>query len=470
MPQSSHTGVRRRTLNPHQPDTGQAPGAPYSDKIQMRPADALQPYARNARRHDDKQVAQLAASIDRFGFINPILMDAQGQVIAGHGRLLAAQRLEITHVPTLEIDHLSEAEIKAYRLADNRIAELAGWDDDLLALELGELSQLDVEFDLEITGFDTAAIDLLLDPGPSSEETDPLDDIPDLDTARQPVSHLGDLWHLGRHRLLCGNALDLDAHRRLLDTDRVRVVFTDPPFNVPIEGHVSGLGAVRHPEFVMGAGEMSEPEFIEFLSTALAHMTAHCIDGAILFLMMDWRHGYELMTAARRTHLAFKNLCVWTKTNAGMGSFYRSQHELVFVFKQGAAPHTNTFGLGDTGRYRTNVWRYAGVNSFGSDRLEQLAMHPTVKPVAMVADAIKDCSRRGEIVLDPFAGSGTTLMAAEKTARIARCLELDPRYVDVAVRRWESQTGQSALHAGSGQPFTEIAAERAEQTADLADA
>jgi DNA modification methylase len=243
-----------------------------------------------------------------------------------------------------------------------------------------------------------------------------------------------------------------------------QMVFSDPPYNVPVDGHVCGLGRIKHREFAMAAGEMSELEFITFLQTVLGHLAAHSANGSIHFICIDWRHLHELLTAARAVYAAFKNLCIWNKTNGGMGSLYRSKHELVLVFKHGTAAHINNIDLGRHGRYRTNVWDYAGTNTLGAERGEELEMHPTVKPVALVADAILDCSRRGGIVLDCFAGSGTTLIAAERTRRRAFAMEIDPRYVDTAVRRWQEYSGAAAVLAGTKLTFAKVeTARRAEE-------
>jgi DNA modification methylase len=427
-----------------------------------RPVGTLKANARNARTHEAKQVVQIAASVRQFGFTNPILIDEEGLVIAGHARLEAARQLGRTTVPTITLAGLSAAEKRAYMLADNRLAERAGWDLEILGEELKFLSNIEIDFDVSITGFDTVDIDRLVDG--LEEASDPkADEVPDVLSDQPAVSREDDLWLLGRHRLLCGNALDLEAYKLLLDGKPAQLVFTDPPYNVPIDGHAGGKGRVRHREFVMASGEMSEAEFSGFLTRALHNAGKSCVDGAILYLFMDWRHAHELQGAARQAGLEQKNLCIWVKDNGGMGAFYRSQHELVYVFKTGQKPHINNFGLGEKGRYRTNVWKYAGVNTLRPGRLEELAMHPTVKPVALVVDAIKDCSHRGGIVLDPFAGSGTTLIAAEKTGRIGCGIELDPHYVDVIVRRWESFTGATARHAASGHSFAETASARTEQ-------
>jgi DNA modification methylase len=347
-------------------------------------------------------------------------------------------------------------------IADNRLAENAGWDLQILGEELEFLSEVEIDFDISITGFDTVEIDRLVD-GQKGAIDPKADDVPPLLPEQPAATRRGDLWLLGRHRLLCADALDFGSYETLLAGKPAQLVFTDPPYNVPINGHVVGKGQIRHREFLMASGEMSEAEFSGFLTRALCNLRKSAADGAILYVCMDWRHAQDLVAAAGHAGLEQKNLCVWVKDNGGMGSFYRSRHELVFVFKNGQAAHINNFGLGERGRYRTNVWEYAGVSTLRQGRLAELAMHPTVKPIALVADAIRDCSHRGGTVLDPFAGSGTTVIAAEKTGRIGCGIELDPHYVDVIIRRWESFTGQSARLASTGRSFTEISAESAKQ-------
>lgn len=424
-----------------------------------RPIDELTPNPRNARTHSRKQLRQIANSIERFGFTNPVLIDDDGQIIAGHGRVEAAKLLGLKWVPTLTLSHLSPAEQRAYMLADNKLALNAGWDPELLAQELQEL--IDIDFDVDLTGFSLAEIDLILD---DAREADP--DKRDAPENAVPapsdivVTQRGDLWKLGEHFLLCGDARDPDDFSRLMQGRKADLVFTDPPYNLKIDGNVCGLGSVRHREFAFASGEMSETEFTRFLTDTLGNAASVMRDGAIAFVCMDWRHMGELMTAGRHVFTELKNLVVWNKTNGGMGAFYRSKHELIFVFKHGTAPHTNSFGLGESGRYRTNVWDHAGISSIGAKRDEELAMHPTVKPVALVADAIRDCSRRGELVLDCFAGSGTTLIAAEKTGRRARIIEYDPVYCDTIIRRWEAYTGRDAINVASGSAFAALEEER----------
>jgi ParB-like chromosome segregation protein Spo0J len=346
--------------------------------VEYRPIAELRPAARNARTHSKKQLHQIAASIRQFGFTTPVLVDESGRIMAGHGRVEAAKTLGLDRVPTIRLDHMSEAQKRAYAILDNRLAELAGWDRDLLAIEFTELSALDIDFDLEITGFETAEIDLLIDGSGLGANDDPADDVPE--ESDRLVSRPGDLWILGDHRLLCGNALEPGAYRRLMGEERARLVFTDAPYNVPIQGHVCGSGRIRHAEFAMASGEMSEAEFTRFLTQALGNMAAVSLDGAVIYACMDFRHAFELLQASRQCRLRYLNLCVWNKNNGGMGSFYRSQHELVFVFKKGTAPHLNTIELGRYGRYRTNVWEYAGVNSFRSGRLRSCRCIPPSSP------------------------------------------------------------------------------------------
>ena len=428
-------------------------------QIVERSITSLKPYAANARIHSKQQVKQIAASITRFGFTNPVLISDGGEIIAGHGRVEAAKSLGWKAVPTLALSHLSDIERRAYVLADNKLALNAGWDRDILAIELQAL--VDLDFEVELTGFSLAEIDFVLDEA-SDADPDGIDAAEDevAFATGKPVSRQGDLWQLGRHRLLCGDARSSIDFEALLGSEQADLVFTDPPYNVAIDGNVCGLGAVKHREFAFASGEMSETQFTEFLATTLGNAAAMMRDGAIAFVCMDWRHMGELQAAGSASFTELKNLVVWNKTNGGMGAFYRSKHELIFVYKQGTAAHTNSFGLGETGRYRTNVWDYAGISSIGANRSEELAMHPTVKPVALIADAIRDCSRRGEIVLDCFGGSGSTLIAAEKTGRNARLIEYDPLYCDTIVRRWEKLTGKRVTLAVTGETFEDLADSR----------
>lgn len=438
--------------------------SPQARVVINRPLDHLNPYPNNPRSHPDKQIETLKRGIIKFGCTTPILIDEYGTILAGHGRVEAARRAGLKTVPTLTLGGLTEAEKKAYVIFDNRIGEQSTWDLGLLRMNLDEL--VTAKFDVELTGFDAGQVDLLIDGDTKPPaDADKADDVPPASEGL-PVTVTGDVWDLGPHRLLCGDARDPAAYVALLGTERVQMVFTDPPYNVRIDGNATGKGRVRHREFAHAAGEMSAAQFTAFLAGTIGQAAAAAVDGAILFICMDWRHLRELDAAAAALGLDQKNLIVWVKTNAGMGSFYRSGHELIVVYKVGAGKHINNFGLGKYGRYRTNVWTYPSVNSLHPARRDDLALHPTVKPVALVADAMRDCSKRNGMVLDPFGGSGTTILAAERTGRIARVIEIDPAYVDVAIRRWEQVTGKEARHARTGLTFAETAAAR--QAAPLA--
>ena len=423
------------------------------------PIDALSPYANNARTHSKKQIKQIADSIRRFGFTNPVLIADDNTIIAGHGRVEAARLIGMNEVPVRKLAHLSRDEVRAYILADNKLAENAGWDRDLLAIEMQGLIGLD--FDIELLGFSTTEIDLTIaGEGKRSDQADPLLDAIEPRAAGPAVTRPGDLWQLGPHRLLCGDARSQSDVQRLCGGKQAALLFTDPPYNVPIDGHVTGLGRVKHREFALASGEMDAATFTEFLRQSLQAAAIGLRDGAIAYVCMDWRHMGELLEAGHAVFDELKNLCVWNKTNGGMGSFYRSKHELVFVFKKGKAAHINNFGLGDGGRYRTNVWDYPGISSLGASRDEELAMHPTVKPVALIADAIRDCSKRGDAALDVFGGSGSTLIAADQCGRTGRLIELDPLYCDTIIRRFERVTGERAVLSETGANFANVAVER----------
>jgi DNA modification methylase len=439
-------------------------------KVEYLDLENLTPYAANARLHPQRQLTLLQANMRVFGFLVPVLIDGRNGLIAGHARIEAAKRMGLKEVPCIRVEHLTEAQKRAYIIADNRLAELATWDRATLSSEFRFLAEVDVDFDLEITGFVAAETDLLIIDENEVHRPDPVDVVPAMDLERPAVSRQGDLWRLGKHRLLCGDALESASFNRLLGEERAQLIFTDPPFNCRIAHNVSGLGKIKHSDFRMASGEMSSGEFTEFLKTSFAHLAAFSVDGAIHFIFIDWRRSKEMIAAGEAVYSELKNLCVWAKTNGGMGSLYRSRHELVFVWKSGTAPHINNIELGRYGRYRTNVWEYAGANSFGSNRDAELAMHPTVKPVALIADAIRDCSKRGGIVLDPFAGSGSTIIAAERTGRRAAAIEIDERYVDTAIRRFQDLTGKPALHAETGLSFAETRRQREQELLDSATA
>jgi DNA modification methylase len=431
----------------------------------MVPLRRLKPDKKNARTHSKRQIAELAKSIRQFGWTMPLLVDEDRTIIAGHARQKAAEQLGLHQVPVIALSGLSDAEKRALALADNKIASKAGWDRAILAAELGELSVLlpEMGLDISLTGFEAFELDTLITDAAELGSAE-ADAIPETETAA--VSQTGDLWKLGEHRLVCGNAQSAGDFALLMAGQMAAMVITDPPYNVRIAS-VQGRGRIKHRNFGQAAGEMSEEQFTLFLRTTIALLIEHSRSGSIHYVFMDWKHIGELLAAAKALYDEWKNLVVWNKTNAGQGSFYRSQHELLCVFKNGTAAHVNNFELGQNGRTRSNVWTYAGVNSFRAGRLDELKLHPTVKPVALVADAMRDCSRRGEIVLDPFMGSGTAIVAAESVGRIAYGIELDPLYVDVAIRRWQKFTGWDAILAPTGETFDELTARSRPIAAEL---
>lgn len=419
--------------------------------VKYQPISCLTLNPRNSRTHSKKQLRQIAESVRQFGFINPVLVDRQNLIVAGHGRVAAAGLLGLTEVPTICVEHLTPEQVRAYVISDNRLAEKAGWDPEILARELEYLLTMDV-FDVEITGFEMAEIDMILGESKSTSQED------SIDLPCAPISKTGDLWLLGRHRIFCGSSLEEVSYKTLMGTKRASLVFTDPPYNVPISGNVSGKGRVKHRDFQMATGEMSGPEYIAFLNRSFQLQCRYSTEGSVHFLCLDWRHAKEILAASENVYDSLLNICVWVKPSGRLGSFYRSQHEFIFVFRNGKDKHQNNIQLGKFGRNRTNVWEYQGISSISDNGGEGnlLELHPTVKPVPLVADAILDCSDRGGIVLDAFLGSGSTLLAAEKIGRVCHGIEIDPRYVDVAIRRWQRWTGDKAVHAETGKAFDEI--------------
>jgi DNA modification methylase len=427
--------------------------------IEQTPVASLKPNPKNPRRHSDQQIKRIARAIETFGFNAPILIDHKNNVLAGHGRLLASLKLGWATVPTIKLEHLTEAKAKAFSIADNRLAEMSSWDDPLLVEALKELSELELDFDLDATGFEIGEIDFRIEEtgkGPEADQ-DIADALPDM--APTAVTQAGDLWLLRDHRVFCGDALDARSYESLMNGERAEMVFSDPPYNVPIDGYANPTNRSRHREFAMASGEMGSAEYSSFLSIAYRMLARNSVDGAINFLCSDWHHVAEAMSAGATAFSELKNICVWVKHNAGMGSLYRGQHEFVFVFKAGRGSHRNNIQLGKFGRHRSNVWSYPGANSFGraTEEGNMLELHPTVKPVKMVADAILDCSAPGDIVLDGFLGSGTTVIAAERTRRRCYGLEIDPLYVDATIRRWQNYTGAAAVHVHTGLHFDEVA-------------
>jgi DNA modification methylase len=434
-------------------------------QIKYLPTDEVTLNPKNPRVHSKKQIRQLAESIKKLDFNFPIAINANKEVIAGNGRLQAAQFLGLPTVPTVLLDHLTPAQQIAFAIIDNKLTENSKWNESLLAEQIKFLSEVDLTIDLTSIGFEVGEIDIILETG-NPRDKDAAESLPEI-RATAPVSKPGDVWLLDHHRVLCGNCLDENSFLCLMQNQKAAMVFVDPPYNVPIQGHVGGLGSIKHREFAMGAGEMTTEQFTAFLAQGLGLLTRFSRDGSIHYVCGDWRHQREFLDAGERVYSELKNLCIWAKDNAGMGTFYRSQHELIYVFKSGHAPHRNNFELGQFGRYRTNLWSYGGGNSFSRNTVEGnlLEFHPTVKPVALIGDAVMDVSCRGEIVVDSFLGSGSTLIACERTGRICYGMEIDPLYVDTIIRRWQAFTGLTARHAESGMTFNQLQGEETDAIA-----
>lgn len=418
-------------------------------EIRQVPIDSLIEYARNPRKNDEV-VDKMVACIKEFGFRIPIVAKSDGTVVDGHLRLKAGRKLGLKEVPVVLADDLTETQIKAFRLVANQSANWAEWDEDLLKLELEDLEN--EGFDVDLIGFDNELS--VLDKEDEEIKEDDFD-TSTIDDNQPIVTKPGDLWILGEHRLLCGDATNIEDVKRLMDNQLADMVFTDPPYNVKINS-IANFGQTHHDEFVMASGEMSEQEFIDFLTSVFSNLVTASKDGSIHYVCMDWKHIYEIVSAARTNYAKIKQLCVWNKGFGGMGAFYRNQHELIFVLKNGTAKHTNNFELGQFGRNRTNVWDYPGMSTGTSENIELRKLHPTVKPLRLVVDAILDCSNHGEIILDLFGGSGTTLIACEETNRKCFMMELDPKYCDVIIRRWQTMTNQTAVLEASGKSFSEI--------------
>lgn len=425
----------------------------------------LKPMPGAPRKHPKSQIRSLAKSVVAFGQIAAILIDREGRIISGHAIWEAAKKLGMAEVMVIRIEHLNEIQIKAAMVALNRLSDQSEWDDKLLNSILIELHSVDLDFDIEAIGFTEIEIELRIEGLTEAGEKD--DELP-LVGEGPTVTRPGDIWHLGRHRLICGNTLEAETWSLLMEQDQAAIIITDPPFNVPINGHVSGLGQHKHREFAMAAGEMSNAEFTAFLQSSMTLAHHWSAPGSVHYYFMDWRHIVEIGSAGEAVYERFLNMAVWTKNQPGMGSFYRSQHELIFIYAKGGASSRNNVQLGRFGRSRSNVWSYPSAASLARTAEEgnPLAMHPTVKPLALICDILLDASVKSDIVVDPFGGSGTTLIAAEKLHRRARLIELDPAYCDTIVRRWQRWTGETALRACDGMTFSalEVLAQDASQT------
>jgi len=427
-------------------------------KIKYIKTSALKAYAKNAKNHPEKQIQQIAESIKEFGFNNPILIDENNEIIAGHGRFEAAKIMQLDTVPAIRLSHLNEAQKRAYRLADNKISENGGWNTDLLHLEISELETICNDFDITITGFEDVEIDVMNNPLEKKSADKKLNQIPYI-PENEIISKIGDIWIMGNHRIICGNSLQPKTFQKLIGDKVADMILQDPPYNVKISGHVCNSGSIKHKEFAMASGEMKSDEFRKFLSSNFALCEQYLKDGGLSYNFMDWRHMGEIMTAGNETYTNLQNMCVWVKSSGGMGSLYRSQHELCFIFKKGKESHTNNVELGKNGRYRTNVWHYAGVNSFGQHK-NDIKLHPTVKPVEMLRDAILDVTKRGDIILDSFLGSGSTLIASEKSGRICYGIEFEPLYIDTTIRRFKELFGIDAIRKSDGKTYPELLSEK----------
>ncbi len=423
----------------------------------------LKPNPRNPRKHSGRQLKALAKSIAAFGFVTPVIIDKADMLVAGHGRVEAARSLGLGKVPAVRVEHLSEAQMRALMIADNKLCDMSSFDEDLLIENFHLLSVEHLSLDLETSGFTMGEIDLLLDRPAEPDKPDP-DDEEVAPCAGPSINRPGDVWRLGtdgRHRVACGNALETDVWSALMEGEKAAMSCSDVPYNVKIAGNVSGLGKIRHQDFVMASGEMDRDEFTGFLEQAFRMMAQHAVPGSLHYAFIDWRHLGEMQAAGEAAFGELKNVIVWDKGAGGMGALYRSTHELIFVWKAGRGRHVNNVELGRWGRHRTNIWRYPGVRSFRhSDEGDLLALHSTPKPVRMIADAMLDVTRRGDIVTDAFLGSGTAVIAAERVGRRCFGIELDPNYVDGILRRFERHSGEPAIHEQSGMTFAELAEAR----------
>lgn len=433
--------------------------SPEPLRYEMAKLEQLRPNPKNARRHSKRQVKQIARAYQEFGVINPVIVGPDYTIVAGHGRFAAAELLGLSELPVLVVERLTPTQLRAYALADNKLGDLSSFDTQLLIEEIEGIIAESPEFDITVTGLVTAEIDAMSGAIRTGQLND-LDDDPPPDPPRQPVSREGDLWILGEHRLICGDSTKSAVIGELLGDEQVRLILSDVPFNLKIAGFASGLGRKKHSDFAMATGEMTYYQYVGFLRRSISACIEQLVDGAMVLMFIDWRHVGEMLEAGRASGLDLKNILLWAKDNAGMGSLWRSQHELIVAFKHGSAPHINNVELGVHGRHRSNVLQYPGMNSRTKGRGKALELHGTVKPVALIADLILDVSNRGDIVLDPFGGSGTAIIAAEKTARGARLSEIDAGFVDVGVERWQALTGGEARLAATGQSFAEIARER----------
>ena len=420
-------------------------GENSSNNLQMIDIALIIASNKSLRKHSQKQLQKLINAIKKFGFTNPILIDKKLKIIAGELRLLAAKKLGFCQIPVIILEDLTDEEAEAIRILDNRIAEDSEWNYANLQEVIENLGKFDISF--EDLGFETVDYDKIFlnsDSEESEVKNSEQENADWLDANIPKKANLWDLWRLGDNFILCANSLLQKAFKILMQGELAQIVITDPPYNCKIKGHVCGSGKIKHDEFAMASGEMTEAEFAEFISGFMQHLVKFSFDGSLHYIFMDWRNINILLTQGKKYYTELKDIAIWDKGQGGMGSMYRSQHEMIPIFKNGEAKHQNHIQLGKYGRYRTNVWNYPGVRATNPESLELLKLHPTVKPVSMLHDILLDTSSKNDIVLDCFGGSGSTLLAAERCKRRARLIEIDPRYVDVCIYRWEKETGKTA--------------------------
>lgn len=438
-------------------------GSGLEGRYGLAPLSALLENPHRVQVHSPRQLSKLSRAIEVTGQLAPTIIDERYMVLAGHARLAAAKALGHASMPVVQVFNLSQVQKRAFLLSDNRVGLDARLDRKTLAAQIPELTLLfeDAGLTLSDTGFEVAEIDTLVidfeDGGP-----EPDDAIDPALAAGAIVLRQGDVFALGEHRLAVGDARDAGLLDQLMSGEKAEVAFLDPPYNVPVRS-IGGRGRSRHPEFAFASGEMSRAEFVAFLEAALGNAARVSVPGAVHFVCIDWKHCRDLIEAGERVYGAYLNLVTWVKTNAGQGGLYRNQHELIGVFRVGEAPHRDNVQMGRFGRNRSNVWTYAGANTFRSGRMDDLNDHPTVKPIQLVIDALKDVSRRDAVILDTFVGSGTTILAGERIGRRVRAVEYEPRYAQIAIRRFEAVTGQIARHIETGLTLAQLTERRPAQ-------
>ena len=418
---------------------------PSNNNLQMVDIESIILRSKSLRKHSKKQLQKLKNAINKVGYVNSILLDEKYNILAGELRLFAAKELGFTQIPAIILENLTPEEIEAIRILDNRIAEDGEWNFENLKDEIEKLMKFDITF--EDLGFDTVDYDeifLIKNSGENKVHDTDKEDESWLDVNIPTKVKTGDLWRLGDHFIFCGDSLNDKSFEILMRGELAKIVVTDPPYNCKIKGHVCGLGKTQHEEFAMASGEMTDSEFAEFISKFMQNLVKFSCDGSLSYIFMDWVGVKLLLTQGKKHYSELKNITVWNKGVGGMGAFYRSQHEMVPIFKNGKAKHQNHIQLGKNGRYRTNVWDYSGIRVTNPGSLDLLRLHPTVKPVAMLHDILLDASSKNDVVLDCFGGSGSTLIAAERCKRRARLIEISPRYCDVIIYRWRQETGKTA--------------------------